>query len=667
METLGGFKMNESTHFVPKPLVSGNGPPTTALGRWLLSGGVLTQHGVSKTRPWYLVLCLTGVDYFSTLGYQPGIALIAAGALSPIATAILVFVTLFCALPVYSQVASRSFAGQGSVAMIEELLSGWGSKFVVLVLLGFVTTDFVITMTLSAADAAQHAVENPFMHPYVGDSRLILTLGLLLLLSIVFLKGFSEAIGIAAVVTVPFLILNGIVIWRGVMEIISHPDALPQWKSALFQIHPNWTGLAIASAIIFPKLALGLSGFETGVSVMPLVSGERSDNQQQVPLGRIAATRKLLTAAAIIMSLMLIGSSFVTTLLIPPEAYQTGGPASGRAIAYLAHHYLGNEFGTIYDISTIVTLWFAGASAMAGLLQLIPRYLPRFGMAPRWVSYRRPLVLFLFVVSTIVTLVFNAEVEAQGGAYATGVLVLILSASVAVALSLWREIKTPQGPVSRSLWRKCIYFWIISAVFLYTLIDNIIERPDGVIISGIFIVCVIVLSAFSRWRRSVELRVEEFDFADSSSEAIWQGLVGKKIHLVPTIGNTPADRMRKEETLNRYYKLSGPKAFFHVSLLDNRSEFLSKLCIHVRREGENYVIVASGAIAIANTIAFISEQIDPIDIFLGLTRKNMMTQAFRYLIWGEGETALMVYTILLRYWQWTPEEDVRPYIFLMSD
>jgi hypothetical protein len=612
-----------------------------------------------------MVLWLTGVDYFSTLGYQPGIALLAAGALAPIATCILVAVTLLGAVPVYSEVAKRSFAGHGSIAMLENLLSGWRSKIFVLVLLGFAATDFVITMTLSAADAAQHAIENPYLHSFLGESRVSITLVLLALLAIVFLKGFREAIGLAAAVAVPYIILNVIVLVRGMYEIALHPETIGRWRASLSS-HGDWTGLLIVAGLIFPKLALGLSGFETGVSVMPLVAGDEEDERREAPSGRIRATRKLLLSAALIMSVLLLFSSFVTTILIPEEAYRIGGPASGRALAYLAHSLLGNTFGTLYDIATIAILWFAGSSAMAGLLNLIPRYLPRFGMAPRWIAYARPLVLVLFTVDVIVTWVFGASVEAQGGAYATGVLALILSAAVAVALALWRESRGSAEGKERSA-ALSLYFWAITAIFAFTLADNVIERPDGVIISSIFIVAVLILSAFSRAWRSTELRVAEFNFADEESEDIWKSIRGKKVHLVPLRTYTRPARSRKEEEIRKYYAVDGPIAFIHVKLLDNRSEFLAPLKVRVRREGGSYLLEVTGAIAIANSIAYISEQIDPISIFLGLTRQNLMTQSLRYLIWGEGETGLMVYTILLRYWEWTPEADVRPLIFLMSE
>ncbi len=653
--------MSESTpgaRAVPSIALPRTSPPKSAVARWFFRGGNLEEHEHPETHPWYLVLWLTGVDYFSTLGYQPGIALLAAGALSPVATLLLVAVTLFGALPIYAQVASRSYAGQGSIAMLENLLHGWKGKLLVLILLGFAATDFVITMTLSAADAAQHAVENPFLHSYVGEARVGLTLALLLILTLVFFKGFQEAIGLASAVAIPYIVLNIVVLLRGVVEILRRPELLSGWRSDL-AAHGDWTSLFLASAIIFPKLALGMSGFETGVAVMPLVSGkdEAGGGREQKPVGRIRSTRKMLAAAAGIMSVMLLLSSLVTTLLIPESAYRVGGPASGRAIAYLAHEMFGNAFGTVYDLATIAILWFAGASALAGLLHLIPRYLPRFGMAPRWVSYRRALVLVLFIISAAVTLVFDASVEAQGAAYATGVLVLMLSGALAVALALWRE----------STRRLSLYFWLVTAVFAYTLVDNVIERPDGVIIATVFILIVLSVSFISRLQRSTELRVTELVFRDDASADLWPRIIGKKVHLVPLRTNTFDARKNKLAEIRKYYSVHGPVAFIHVRLLDNRSEFFSKLRTKVREEGDNFVVDITGANALANTIAYVSEIIDPIGIFLGLTRENLVNQALRYLVWGEGETGLMVYTILLKYWEWTEEEDVRPLIFLMSE
>ena len=260
--------------------------------------------------------------------------------------------------------------------------------------------------------------------------------------------------------------------------------------------------LIAGALLVFPKLALGLSGFETGVSVMPLIDGGRTDRGHSprsggAPMGRVANTRKLLMTAAVIMSAMLILSSIVTTLLIDPADYEEGGKASGRAIAFLAHRYLGRGFGTVYDVSTVLILSLAGASAMAGLLHLIPRYLPRFGMAPRWAALSRPLVLVLFVINIVITLIFGAAVEAQSGAYATGVLVLILSAAFAATIALWRE--GHRGLAS--------YTGILCLVFAYTLADNCRERPDGLIIGTVFTVLLILACAVSRSIRSVEFRI----------------------------------------------------------------------------------------------------------------------------------------------------------------
>ncbi|MBI3207626.1 MAG: hypothetical protein HYZ37_01840 [Candidatus Solibacter usitatus] len=387
---------------------------------------------------------------------------------------------------------------------------------------------------------------------------------------------------------------------------------------------------------------------------MPLIRGAHSDRPGEAPLGRIANTRKLLTSAAALMSALLIASSFVTAVLVPETAYKPGGEANGRAIAFLAHRYLGSVFGSVYDFSTILILWFAGASAMAGLLHLIPRYLPRFGMAPRWVSFSRPLVIVLFSINVVVTVIFKANVDAQAGAYATGVLVLMLSAAFAAALALRPESKW------KSFFASCV-----GLVFLYTLIENVRERPDGLIISSIFIAIILLVSTLSRLWRSTELRVTEFVFADDASADLWPLVRGKKVHLVPLRDESAMARKRVE--IRRYYSIAGPFAFVHVNLIDNRSEFFANPVMRVARDGEDYVITISQAIAVANTIAYLSELVDPVSIFLGLSRKNLLYQALQFLLFGEGETGLMVYTILLRYWEWTPQDDVRPLIFMMSD
>jgi len=545
--------------------------------------------------------------------------------------------------------------------MLESLLEGWKGKVLVLVLLGFAATDFVITMTLSAADAAKHAIENPFLQPLLGDRQILVTIVILIVLGAVFLKGFREAIGLSAAAALPYLALNLVVLGRGMWEVIAHPALLADWRSAL-AVKGDASLLIVGAVLVFPKLALGLSGFETGVSVMPLVDGGAADRDYRPragspPIGRVANTRKLLLTAAAIMSCMLILSSFVTTLLIAPTDYQHNGKASGRAIAFLAHRYFGGGFGTVYDVSTIFILTLAGASAMAALLHLIPRYLPRFGMAPRWVELSRPLVLTLLAVDVVITLIFRADVEAQSGAYATGVLVLILSAAFAATLTLWRE---------RRLWL-ALYSSILCMVFAYTLAENCLGRPDGLIIGIVFTGLLMLACALSRSIRSVEFRIPQGYFADVESWRIGPELRGKKVHLVPIESMSTEGRRKKKAEIVRHYKVHGPFLFLHVNLLDNRSEFSAPFEVSLQKEGSDYVGEVLGAVAIANAIAFVSEAIDPISIFIGLTRRDLMAQAVRYLLFGEGETGLMVYTVLLRYWHRTPEEDVRPLIFLMSD
>jgi hypothetical protein len=324
-----------------------------SLRSWLMKG-VREEHQAhlaphpspqqtEKTHGWWQVMCLTGVDYFSTLGYQPGIAALAAGAISPIATVVLVALTLLGALPVYRRVA-ESPNGEGSIAMLERLMSFWKGKIFVLALLGFAATDFIITMTLSAADATAHLVENPHLEPFLAGHQVAVTLFPLALLGAVFLRGFKEAVGVAvALVAVyrPQYRRHH----RRFGQVAAQPILWSEWSTALTQQHGNPLVIVGIALLVFPKLALGLSGFETGVAVMPHINGDPDDTPAH-PMGRIRGAKKLLTTAALIMSVFLITSSVVTTLLIPPAEFQPGGSANGRALAYLAHEYLGSTFGS---------------------------------------------------------------------------------------------------------------------------------------------------------------------------------------------------------------------------------------------------------------------------------------------------------------------------------
>lgn len=643
------------------------------LGHWLREGRVAATPGETHAggqehqAPWYATLWLTGVDYFSSLGYAPGLAILAAGIVAPIATMLLVLVTFCAAVPVYSFVAKHSSEGEGSIKMVERLTSRWGrlgwfGKVIVLVLLGFAMTDFVITITLSAADATHHIVQNPLFPAWAARNPVLLTAGLIGGLCIVFLKGFREAIGLSVLIAVPYMVLNAVIIGAGFSHLDAHPELVVRWWQAIsvfdvrhLQVSLSamsgegagpiaflsgggiWVLVAV-SLIVFPKLALGMSGFETGVSVMPHIAGKDHAD-------RIRNTRKLLWAAATLMCIELVGGIIVTTLIVPQEQFASAtamapaGKAAGRALAYLGHELLGPVFGSVYDIWTVAILWFAGASAMAGLLNIIPRYLPRFGMSPVWLEFRRPLVLVLTFICLIVNWVFDADVEAQGGAYATGVLVLMASGAFAVLLAEWET----------RIYR--VMFSIILGVFLYVMAVNAIERPDGLKIASLFIIAIVVASVWSRWRRSSEMRVGGRLFDDEASEANWNELRATPYLVLIPLRSRSAEARRTCEArrIQHQHAQDARYAFLHVNLTEDPSQFATPVRIHVERDGQDAIVTVSDAVAVANAIAYVAIELDADEVVIGLLDSGTpVLNAALYLAFGTGEVGYAVRAIFMR-------------------
>jgi hypothetical protein len=393
----------------------------------------------------------------------------------------------------------------------------------------------------------------------------------------------------------------------------------------------------------FPLLVLGLSGFETGVSMMPLVASHGATAEEKLA-SRVRNTRKLLTTAALIMSVYLLGSSFVTTVLIPAGEFQTGGEANGRALAYLAHEHLGNGFGSVYDVSSILILWFAGASAMAGLINIVPRYLPSYGMAPDWSRAVRPVVLVYTAISILITIGFNADVNAQAGAYATGILAMMVSGAIAVTISAIRRKQRPAA----------VGFTVLTLVMLYALAANVIEKPDGLAISGFFILGIVAVSLVSRISRTTELRVDRIEFDDGARRFISDTLdYDGRINLIAIrpqarTGAKYADKEAEQRESNPVPG-SADVIFLEIDITDP-SEFSDTL--HVRGvEVDGHRVLRAQSPAAPNAIAAIllalrdGTGVKP-HAYFEWSEGNPLAHLMRYLLLGRGDTAPVVREII---------------------
>ena len=312
-------------------------------------------------------------------------------------------------------------------------------------------------------------------------------------------------------------------------------------------------------------------------------------------------------------------------------------------------------FGTIYDASTILILWFAGASAMAGLLNIVPRFLPRYGMAPEWARASRPLVLVFMAVGFAVTIIFRADVDAQGGAYATGVLVLMTSASIAVTLSARQ--KAQRGAT--------VAFGVIALIFVYTTIVNVVERPDGVKIASFFIAAIVAVSVASRFRRQTELRTRRVVL----DQAAWR-FVEEAAREVPrfiahdTDDLTVQGYMGKEEETRWLHDLEPEDQiiFLEVTVSDP-SEFAPDLTV-IGHEIDGHRVLRAQSSAVPNAIAtfllYVRNRTGKVPhAYFEWTEGSPLGHLAKYVLFGEGDIAPVTREILRRA---EPRREQRPIV-----
>lgn len=635
---------------------------------------------------WLWVLCLLGVDYFSSLAYQPSITFEVAGYLGPLATVVVVLVTVGGALPVYAHVAGQSPHGQGSIALMERMVRGWGGKTLVLLLLGFAATDFVMTKALSLADAGEHLVANQafpwrpvrdFVIEHTHEllerlfglrvaeyfnEQLVITI-LLGFVGFVFWalirRGFSrKAIAVSVALVAFYLLLNAVVIGSGLLHLWRHPNHITHWweqvqtgnwhpTAALPNGRDGWT-LALLCLVFFPQLALGLSGFEMSLVLMPQVRGAPADNPAK-PRGRIRNVRKVLVLAVVVMAVYLLSSVLVTTTLIPPEKFSEKGQAANRALAYLAHGgvlangepatalcpLFGLRFGSVYDISTVLVLTLAGTSVMTVLGTLLPQFLLRFGMELRWVHNWGVLFGLFALLNLVVTVWFRADVSAQRGAYATGVLALLLHASVVTAIDRWHArqraglVRVPWGAL------------LVVTLFLLATVAVVLTTPSGLVIASGFVGVILVSSVIARAVRSDELRTIGFAFQDDVSKFLWDSL--RMLEFPVLVPHRPGrhERDQKEQTIRADHQLDPNIEIVFVEIhLDDASNFYQCLRIEVFREGARFVIKVTGCASVPHAIAAVALELSkvgkPPAIHLGWSEMSLLQSSWSYLAFGEG-------------------------------
>jgi hypothetical protein len=279
------------------------------------------------------------------------------------------------------------------------------------------------------------------------------------------------------------------------------------------------------------------------------------------------------------------------------------------------------------------------------LLTLVPKYLPRYGMAPEWARANRPLVAIITAIGIVISIAFEASVVAQGGAYATGVLVLMSSGALAIAIVTWRH---------RRGW---LPYLVITGVFLYTLVTNMIEQPEGLKIASVFILVIVATSLISRTLRSTELRVHGFEPDDTAMKYIWEA--ARSGGAIRIIANRPGSGLPEEyqdklrEAIDSHHVPSADPVLFLEVQPGDASEFSDVLKLRGVDVG-GYRVLRSRSPAIPNAIAalliYIRDQTGQIPhVYFGWTEGNPIAYLLKFLAFGEGDTAPVTREVLRQF------------------
>jgi hypothetical protein len=658
-----------------------------------------TSHpgSLHSSNPWPLVLCLVGVDYFSTLAYLPSIATEAAGPWAPIAAGGVVLVTFLLALPVYWYVVGRASDGRGATGLLENSTPGWRGKLIVLTMLGFAAADFVITRSLSLADAAIHLINNPhglrlvarwptalfsedlhlwapleYVRQRLAEPQVTFTVTLSIVSFILWQllkRGITRRILIVTTAAVScYLVLSALVILSALAYIAEHSEIWHTWLKVVFGTSNSadditdpsthswpWAWLQIV-LWSFPQMALGLSGFEMIMNVVPRVSGGPGA-ESGMPAGRVRNTRKLMLTAALIMAVYLVSAVLVTTLLVPQVELLPGGTATHRALAYLAHgsplsggvtgtdlnRLFGHTFGDLYDLSSAFILCLAGVSVTIGLQNLLPHYLNRLGMDVTWAGKSTVIMHVLNVIVLFITVIYRASPSLQLWAYATSVLVLLAGAALAMSKDL--RLNATRGP-------KRISLIVLSAgsggFFLAMTGLTMLINQSGLTIALSFVVAIVVSSFVSRWIRCTELRFEGFQFADEVSRQRWDQLCQSETRILVPHRPGLISLSEKCHALRREHRLdpASPIIFIEV-MLGDPSNFYQKPLMKIEREGDLEVIRLSHSVSVSHVLAAICLELakgnkTPPEIIFGWSHEQPLAANLNFLLLGEGNIPWMV-------------------------